>query len=141
MVMLVTRIQANELRRDEDMFDFIDANQSELRKFHEWRDHLRELLFKTGEKELCIGTNQQWERLKEGASHPSFKAYMSPFSFLLDQTQPWLIAIAYEKEGSAALHISEEFVERLAFVHPRVERLWKSRKRRLDALADSLQQP
>jgi len=66
---------------------------------------------------------------------------MSPFSFLLDQTQPWLIAIAYEKEGSAALHISEEFVERLAFVHPSVERLWKSRKRRLDALADSLQQP
>ncbi len=105
MFMLVTRIQANGIWRDEDMFDFIEANRSELKKFHEWRDRLRELLFKTGETQLCIGTNQHWEKLKEETQHSSVKAYMSPFSFLLDQTQPWLIAVAYEKEGWAALHI------------------------------------
>jgi len=140
MFILVTKIQGHEMRQDGQIFEFKDANKEDLKKFHEWRSKLRELLFKVGEEELYIADNQHWEKLKKESKIFEAQPYLTPFSFILDQTQPWLIALVHQNEAWAALHISDEFIERIAFKHPKVERLWKKRQKDLEQVAKNIEQ-
>lgn len=140
MFLLVSKIQGLELRQDGDLLEFMDENKADLKKFHEWRVKLRELLFKVGESELNIEKNQHWEKLKKESKVFAVQSYLTPFSFILDQTQPWLIAVVHQNEAWAALHISDEFIERVAFKYPRVERLWKRRQKRLEKVAEVMEQ-
>jgi hypothetical protein len=140
MFLLVTKIQSHELSKDGQIFEFLDENKEDLKKFHEWRARLRELLFKVGESELNIEENQHWEKLKKESKVFEVQSYLTPFSFILDQTQPWLIAVVHQDEAWAALHISDEFIERVAFKHPKVERLWKRRQKRLEKVLEEMEQ-
>lgn len=140
MFLLVTKIQGHEMRQDGQIFEFLDENKEDLKKFHEWRATLRELLFKVGEEELYIADNQHWEKLKKESKIFEAQSYLTPFSFILDQTQPWLVAVVHQNEAWAALHISDEFIERVAFKHPKVERLWKKRQKRLEQVAKNIEQ-
>ena len=139
MFRLVTKIQSHEMKNDGQIFEFLDGNKEALKSFHEWRAKLRELLFKVDESELLIADNQHWEKLKKESKVFKVQSYSTPFSFILDQTQPWLVAVTHQKEAWAALHISDEFIERLAFKHPKVERLWKRRQKRLDCVASDFE--
>lgn len=130
--LLVTKIHGHELQKQKDIFKFMDENKEDLKKFHIWRAKLRELLFKVGEKNLYIADNLHWEKLKKESTVLETQSYLTPFSFILDQTQPWLIAVAHQNEAWTALHISDEFIERAAFKYPRVEKLWKRRRQYLE---------
>lgn len=140
MFLLVTKIQGHELSKEKDIFEFLDENKDDLKRFHEWRAKLRELLFKVGESELNIENNQHWEKLKKESKVFEVQSYLTPFSFILDQTQPWLIAVVHQDEAWAALHISDEFIERVAFKYPKIERLWKRRQKRLEKVAEVIEQ-
>ena len=93
-----------------------------------------------GEDELYVADNQHWEKLRKESKVFEAQSYLTPFSFILDQTQPWLIAVVHQNEAWAALHISDEFIERVAFKHPKVERLWKDRQKRIDQVAKDIEQ-
>lgn len=136
MFLLVTKIQAHEMKKDGDVFKFLNENREAIRSFHEWRAKLRELLFKVGESELAVADNQHWEKLKKESKILQAQPYLTPFSFILDQTQPWLIAVIHQESAWAALHISDEFIERVAFRYPNVERLWKRRQRKFKKIAE-----
>ena len=140
MFLLVTKIQSHEMKGDGQIFEFFDNNKETIKAFHEWRAKLRELLFKVGESELSVADNQHWEKLKKKSKVFKVQSYSTPFSFILDQTQPWLVAVIHQEEAWAALHISDEFIERVAFKYPNVERLWKRRQTKLDRIASDFEQ-
>jgi len=82
MLLLVTKIQGHEMRQDGQIFEFLDENREDLKKFHEWRSKLRELLFKVGEEELYIADNQHWEKLKKESKIFEAQSYLTPFSLI-----------------------------------------------------------
>ena len=140
MFLLVTKIQVHDMSKDGDIFDFIKENREDIKSFHDWRAKLRELLFKVGECELAISDNQHWEKLKKESKIFEAQSYLTPFSFILDQTQPWLIAVVHQDEAWAALHISDEFIERVAFKHSNIERLWKQRIKKSNEIAKEVEE-
>ena len=147
MLRLISKIEVHKMREEKlDVFDFldgkggIDGSMEDIYAFHEWKAKLRELLFKVGEAELSVTGNQHWEKLKKESKIFEAQSYLTPFSFILDQTQPWLLADKYKKEAWAALYISEEFIEMVAFKYPKVERLWKKRQKWLEQVAKDFEQ-
>jgi hypothetical protein len=130
--LLTTKIDCHMIEEGGRTFEFIADQKDDFKKFHEWRAKLRELLFKVGEAELYVEDNQHWEKLKKENKLFKGQSYLSPFSFILDQTQPFLLANTHESAAWVSLHISEEILETVAFKHPKLKRLWKKRQKKLE---------
>ena len=134
MFRFIEKIQMNEEFDKKSAWDFIGENGAEFKKFHTYKMSLREKLFKADENTLIVTENHHWKKLQQSSELFRNYSYLTPFSFILDQTQPYLLAITYKNEINPALHISEEYIEHLSYAYSSVSKLWKKRIKRLEKI-------
>lgn len=134
MFRFIEKIQMHEMRNG-GFLEFMEKNEKEIIAFHNWVSRLRGLLFKIEERELYIAPNKYWEKLKKNSKALDVPFYLTPFSFVLDQS--WLV-IASKGEVLSALQISYGLIERLAGKYSDVERLWNNKNTNLEKFINNL---
>ncbi len=140
MFRFIDKIQMNEEYDKKSSWDFIGENGEEFKKFHAYKMSLRELLFKADEKALIVAENHHWKKLQKSSELFRNYSYQTPFSFILDQTQPYLLAITYKNEINPALHISEEYIEHLSYEYSSISKLWKKRIKKLENIQKQIEE-
>jgi len=97
----------------------------EIKEWHKRKDQLKELLFKAVEEKLIIQVIPDWERLKLDNKYIKEGGYSTPFSYMLDFTNPVSMVNLHGDGLWIAMHISFEYCDYLSYKYPDVKKVWK----------------
>ena len=125
LFLFITKVDAYLLHEEKTKSGKFDELMPEIKKYHEYRKNLRELLHQVKEKNLIVSKIANWDEMKR--KHPIFeeRQYETPFSFLLDFKNPIAFLNLHGKEAWEAMHVSNEFIEYLTYEHSYLKRKLK----------------
>ena len=122
LFLFITKVDAYLLHEEKTKNGKFDELLPEIKKYHEYRKNLRELLHQVKEKHLIVSKIPNWDEMKRKYQIFEDREYETPFSFLLDFQNPIAFVNLHGKEAWEAMHVSNEFIEYLTYEHNYIKR-------------------
>jgi hypothetical protein len=108
------------------LFDNIKEEKDSFVKYHALRSEIRELLFLIEEQSLVVAKIPSWNKLFDEIEIMQINQYKTPFSFLVDFSNPIYAVNNYDDALWASLHISSEYIEYLTYNYPFLKKYWNT---------------
>lgn len=119
------KIDSSLIHNKELVFEDLDEETKNFKKYHILRKDIRELIFLIGEENLLVKNIPDWEKLIKEEEYLKDNEYKTLFSFMVEFNNPIYAVNKFGKPLWDALHISSDFMEYLTYRHQFLKKYWK----------------